>query len=64
MEMSTTSQFYTLHLVSNTILNGLTYTPIEFYEQAGHIRGPQSIFIAHVRSSNGLLAILKYTSEL
>ncbi len=64
MEMSSTSQFSTLHLVSNTISNGLTYTPIEFYEQASHIRGPQTIFIAPVRSSNGLLAILKNTSEL
>ncbi len=64
MKMSSTSQFSTLHLVSNTILNGLTYTSIEFYEQASHIRGPQTILIAPVRSSNGLLAIFKNASEL
>jgi hypothetical protein len=61
MEMSSTLHFSTLYLVSDTILNGLTYTPIEFYEQASHIRGQHTIFIAPVRSSNGLLAILKNT---
>jgi hypothetical protein len=32
----------------------LNYTPIDFYEQACHIRGPQTSFAASPRASNGL----------
>jgi hypothetical protein len=39
--------------------NGLTYTPLYFYEQASHIRGPQTNFTVSPRSLNGLLATLK-----
>jgi hypothetical protein len=41
--------------------DGFTYTPINFYEQASHIREPQINFNDTPRSSNGLGATLKNT---
>jgi hypothetical protein len=43
---------------------GLTSTLLDFYEQANHIRGPQTNFTVSPRPSNSLLAILKNILEL
>jgi hypothetical protein len=42
----------------------ITFTPIDFYEQARHIRRPQTNFTVSPPFSNGILAILKNTLEL
>ncbi len=39
----------------NTLQNGLTYTPIYFYEQTSHIRGAETNFTVSPLSTNGLL---------
>jgi hypothetical protein len=41
-----------------------TYTPIDFYEQGKHIRGPQSIFTFSLQLWDSHLAILKNILEL
>jgi hypothetical protein len=52
-------------ILSDTFFkNGLTYTPIDFYEQASYIQGPQKKFTDFLRSWNGLLVILKNTLGL
>jgi hypothetical protein len=39
--------------------DGLPSTPIDFYEQANHIRGPQTNFTVSPRPSHNLLAIFE-----
>ena len=60
--MSLKWQFY--RYSHKLFYNGLPTTPIDFFEQANHIRGPQTNFTVSLRSSNFLLAILKNTLEL
>jgi hypothetical protein len=51
-------------MLSNTILKWSHHTQIDFYEQAGYIRGPQTNYTVASRSSNGLSAILKSSLDL
>jgi hypothetical protein len=45
-------------MLSRTMINGLSFTPTDFYEQANLIRGPQTNFTVSPRPSNRLFAIL------
>jgi hypothetical protein len=60
--MSLKWQFY--RYSHKLFYNGLPTTPIDFFEQANHIQGPQTNFTVSPRPSNGLLAILKNILEL
>jgi hypothetical protein len=52
--MPSKSHFITLHYYFKMV--SLTYTAVDFYEQASHIRGSQTNFTVSPRSSNRMIS--------